>query len=117
MVEFGSAAWFDRLTSEAASLTIDRSPAVVIEQTVTDPGAGEIDRWHLVVGAGVTARRGPATGPTITLMCDRATAAALAEGRDNAQRAIATGRLRVGGDLGALIDVAPQIAALIGSVR
>jgi hypothetical protein len=48
----------------------------------------------------------------VTFTQDRTTAAAIATGRLSAQAAFIDGRLRVGGDLSALLDRAAELAAL-----
>lgn len=59
------------------------------------------------VGAG-----GAEIPPTLRLECDHATAVVLARGTSNAQRELATGALRVTGDLAALVARADVLVAL-----
>jgi putative sterol carrier protein len=69
--------------------------------------------YHLTFdGDGVRAYAGPAPNATVTFRCDRETAAAIARGESNAQRAFMSGRLRIGGDASALLRVHGAVAAL-----
>ena len=63
---------------------------------------------------------GPAPAPTVTIVTDRETAAALHHGETNAQRALATGRLKVHGDLatfGRRSDALSALGDVFGPVR
>jgi SCP-2 sterol transfer family len=113
MTEFGSAEWFDRLVMRAADVSAAIDPPVVIEQSISDAPDDSMPRWHFVIGAGVRVVAGGAPNPTITLRCDRATAAALARGTTNAQRSISAGQLHIGGDLDSLVTIAPLLAELL----
>jgi putative sterol carrier protein len=60
--------------------------------------------WHITIDDGkVGLADGPAMEPDLRFTTDYATAAKIAAGELGAQRAFVEGRLRVGGDLGALI--------------
>ena len=70
------------------------------------------DRYHLEVGDGrVSVHPGAAEAPTVRFSSDLATAWEIASGRGSAQRAFMAGRLRVGGDLRALLDHAAGLGA------
>lgn len=84
---------------------------VVIGQEVVD-GARRI-RWHVVLDDGsVRVRPGPADGPDVTFSQDAEVATAVASGRLAARTAFALGRIRVGGDVGVLLELAPALAGL-----
>jgi SCP-2 sterol transfer family len=76
---------------------------LTVEHVVTGGPQGTI-RWHIVIDDGkVGLDDGPAVGPDLRFTTDYNTAAKIARGELGAQRAFVEGRLRVGGDLGALI--------------
>ena len=115
MPEFLSETWLDEL--DRALRASDSAPAlapIVIEQVVVDvPGRGEV-RYRVRVdgdGAWVTAGGGPES-PDVRLTTDYPTAVAIALGQENAQIALARGRLRLGGDVDALVRRADALAAL-----
>jgi putative sterol carrier protein len=111
VAEFLSDEWvalLDRATRE-------RFPAfertLVVEQVVHR--AGDEVRYHFVLdpdGARVVA--GPASGPDLTLVVDAGTAARIATGRENAQQALADGRLKVRGRLDRLSGFDTVLARL-----
>jgi putative sterol carrier protein len=76
---------------------------LTVEHVVTGGPGGPI-RWHIIIDDGkVGLAEGPAREPDLRFTTDYATAAKIAAGELGAQRAFVEGRLRVGGDLGALI--------------
>ena len=110
MPEYLSDEWF---TSAAAALDDDatlqeasRGVQLVFEQRVTPPGAADTPgiEWHVVLDDGrVSLHRGPAADPTVTFSCDRDTAIAIQCGATSAQAAFMDGRMRLGGDVAALL--------------
>ena len=75
-------------------------------------GRGEV-RFHLVFSDDeVRVQPGTADRAEVLLTSEYATAAALARGETNAQQALAAGRLRIGGDVDALVRRAGALAAL-----
>lgn len=121
MPEFLSDAWITAL--DEAAQTDDRlreltaEVALVVEQRVDRPGpdgddGGEVV-YHLAIDHGaVRVVGGPAPAPDVRFHQDLETARAIAAGRLSAQRAFMAGRLQVGGDLRALVDHGPVLAAL-----
>ena len=87
---------------------------IVIEQVVSDvPGRGEV-RYRLRVdaeGARIVAGDDPGS-PDVRLTTDYDTAVAVALGKENAQIALGHGRLRLGGNVDALIRQADALRAL-----
>jgi SCP-2 sterol transfer family len=76
---------------------------LTVEHVVTGGPRGTI-RWHVVIDDGtVDLTAGQAMEPDLRFTTDYATAAKIAEGELGAQRAFVEGRLRVGGDLRALL--------------
>lgn len=115
MAEFLSPEWITAL-HEAASSDADLAEAtaemdLILEQHVTD-GDDEI-AYHIVFDRGsVSIAAGPADSPTVRFRQDRATAEAIALGELSAQRAFMSGRLRIGGDVQALVENSQALAAL-----
>jgi putative sterol carrier protein len=97
---------------EAARLAIARDASLAratagvrltIEHVVVDGPEGTA-RWHVTIDDGeVALSKGPAVDPDLRFTTDYATASSIAAGTLGAQRAFVEGRLRVGGDLAALI--------------
>ncbi len=84
----------------------------MLQQTVTDGDAGAIV-WHVVIDDGeVRLHPGPSADPTVTFACDRPTAFAIQAGRSSAQAAFMAGRLRLGGDIDALLRHQSTLSAL-----
>lgn len=88
------------------------SPAPTGTSTGVPTGSAEV-RWHVVIDHGtVRFVAGPATDPTVRFTTDEATARAISTGAATAQGAFMHGRLRVGGDTGALIAHHDVLAGL-----
>lgn len=91
---------------------------VIAQQVVDDDQRSE---WHLVLDDGeVSVRPGPAEDPDVTFTQDAEVARAVARGELAARTAFVLGRIRVGGDVGALLEVAPALSGLgdlFGPVR
>ncbi len=113
--KFLSETWLQELDHAVHdSASVSALAPIVIEQVVVDvPGLGEV-RYRLRVdgdGARVTGG-GAAESADLRLTTDYATAVAIALGRENAQIALARGRLRLGGDVDTLIRHAAALGAL-----
>ena len=107
MLTFLSDEWIGALheaaRADATLAECTRDVALTIEQEVTGAPTGDV-RYHLVFDHGsVAVAPGPAANATVRFHQDYATAASIAMGQGSAQRAFMTGRLRVGGDLRALL--------------
>jgi hypothetical protein len=115
MPEFLSEMWVSELDlAVRASAGVSALAPIVIEQVVSDvPGRGEV-RYRIEVdddGARVTADE-TTRPPDVRLTTDYGTAVAIAEGKENAQIALARGRLRLGGDVETLVRHAAALGAL-----
>jgi putative sterol carrier protein len=89
-----------------------RGDALILEQRVTLPD-GSTHSHHLVLDeSGARVREGKPARADVVVLTDLATATELAVGTTNAQQALGAGRLRVHGDVNALIARAEQLAAL-----
>ena len=102
MIAYLSDAWI-----EALDAALDNSRALaalaplVLEQVVENAPAGEVCYRVTVDARGAHARRSSTgdSAPDLRITTDYATAVAIAQGRENAQTALAGGRLRIGGDV------------------
>ncbi|MGI8756393.1 MAG: SCP2 sterol-binding domain-containing protein [Acidimicrobiales bacterium] len=92
--------------------------AMVVEQEVTGVEGlagvdGESATFHVCFDHGtVSVRSGPASDATVRFSQDLATAVEIVQGTGSGQRAFMSGRLRVGGDLTALLANALVLAEL-----
>jgi predicted oxidoreductase len=116
MVHFLSPEWIEALGRAARRVDIaladETGASIVVEQTVTDPHAASVT-YQLAVDAGsATVVAGRVLEPSVTLRTDRSTAEAIARGELSAQEAFVQGRLRVGGDVRALVRHADALAQL-----
>lgn len=115
MPEFLSEMWLRDLDAAVqASATVAVLAPVEIEQVVSGvPGRGDV-RYRIRIdsgGARVTTAEA-SEPPDLRLSTDYDTAVAIASGRENAQIALARGRLRLGGDIEVLIRRADALGAL-----
>jgi hypothetical protein len=111
--------WLARMDRAARAISV--AIEIVVEQVVREvPGRGEV-RYHMVFSpAGGRVAAGPAGTPELRLTTDYETAVALARGDTNAQESLARGRIRIGGDINALVvhgDVLSSLADVFAGVR
>jgi hypothetical protein len=105
--------WFRDLDAAGRGSSVDDELRLVIQQVVTDgPDAAEVAYVVAVADGTITVRRGRAEGADVTFTQDRRTAEAIHRGEVSAQTAFIEGRLRLGGDLRAVIDRAGALAAI-----
>jgi hypothetical protein len=116
--EFLSEMWLRELDAAVRAANVSALAPIVIEQVVQGvPGRGEV-RYRFRVGAhGASVVTGAAAGdaddrPDVRLTTDYETAVSIAVGRENAQIALARGRLRLGGDVDALVRGAAAVGTL-----
>ena len=124
MVAFLTEAWVDALNDAAqrndalqqACAALDLS----VEQEVAGGPNGDF-RYHVSFDHGsVQVAMGAAEKPGVRFSQDYETALSIAQGGISAQRAFMTGRLRVGGDLSAVVECVAlfeQLSDVFGSVR
>lgn len=113
MAGFLTEAWLDRLDAAARTATVDPELRVRIQQIIPDGPDGEEVAYVVEVSNGALAiHRGRVPDPDITFTQDLATAQAIHLGRLSAQVAFMEGRLRLGGDLRAVIERAGALAAI-----
>jgi hypothetical protein len=86
--------------------------AIVVEQVVTDTPRGDV-RFHIFLEpGGGSAHEGPAVDAHLRITIDFPTAVALLRGDTNAQHALATGRMKLYGDLDVLAHRAGELASV-----
>jgi hypothetical protein len=113
VAEFLTEAWFAALDESARSALVDDQVRLVIQQVVPDgPDGTEVAYAVRAAGGAITICRGRVDDPDITFTQDRATAEAIHRGELSAQSAFIEGRLRLGGDLRAVIERAAALAAI-----
>lgn len=114
MAEFLSPAWVAELdaTLRRSPLRADDADALVYELEARGAD-GRVHSHHVTIGPdGARAVEGPAAHPDLVLVTDEETAFALHRNDSNAQAAIASGRLRIRGDLAAFSRHSAALAAL-----
>ena len=124
MPAYLSPAWLSALQDAADSSPNLRDATtgmhLVVQQVVTGGPDGDV-AYHVVVDDGNTSvRAGRADDPTITFTQDRDTARAVSRGELSAQGAFMAGRIRVRGDLPALVaqqDALLRVDDVFASVR
>jgi putative sterol carrier protein len=106
-------AWLDDLDAAARVAELPTGAPLVLQQVVTDGLDGHEVAYALVVREGrVHVERGRADDPDLVFTQDRDTAEAIHRGELSAQAAFMQGRLRLGGDLRAVVDRASELAAV-----
>ena len=104
--------WLDALDAAAQRAPVDPDLRLVLQQVVPDGPTGELAYAIVLEDGRARVERGRVTNPDLTFTQDHATAAAIHRGELSAQTAFIEGRLRLGGDLRAVIDRAGAVAAL-----
>jgi len=113
--EFLSEIWLRELDRSVQDATgVSTLAPIVIEQVVRDvPGRGEVRYRFRVDAGGARVIEGEAEERAdVRLTTDYETAVAIARGRENAQIALARGRLRLGGNIDTLVRSADALGAL-----
>jgi hypothetical protein len=112
--EFLSDEWLAALDASARSVApLPEIAPFVVEQVVTDVEGRGVVRYQLAFDdSGVHVRPGTTEQPDVTLATDAKTAADIARGATNAQRALSTGRFRVRGSIEALTKRSAAFGAL-----
>lgn len=115
MAQFLSIAWIDELDRAAAWCEPLAGAAtgvrLTLQQVVTAPGRPETAYAVVVDDGRVRLVAGRAEKPDVVLSEDYATAAALSRGELSAQAALMAGRIRVAGDVAALVRGQHVLAA------
>jgi putative sterol carrier protein len=112
VARFLSDAWLAQLEA-AARLAHPPTDVTLVVQEVVLQDRGDETAYAIRIGGGtVEVVRGRVADADVTFTQDRATAAAIASGELSAQSAFMAGRLRMGGDLRAVLDRSQDLAAL-----
>lgn len=120
MVRYLSPEWIDELNAVAASGVDIGDLRLVIQQVVTDGPEGDVCYAVRIHDGAVRIVPGAADDADVTVTEDHATAVAVARGDLAAPAAFMTGRIRVTGDTGLLLDAQPvlhRLDALFAGVR
>jgi len=101
--------WFAELEQQVSAAQPDPDVTLTIEQLVHSdelgPTVEEPIRWQIHIEDGHASLERPGQrDPDVRVRCDSATAAGIADGTTSAPRAFLDGRLKIGGDLHALIN-------------
>ena len=108
---FLTEAWIDDLDAAVQAVALPDDVQLVVQQIVTDAD-GDVPYVIAIADGRVRVHRGRAERSDVSFTQDRATAAAIARGELSAQVAFLDGRLRLGGDLRAVLARAGDLAAL-----
>lgn len=113
MAAFLTDQWFDDLEAAARNASIATDVRLVIQQVIPGDGEGHEVAYVMTAADGaITVHRGRADAPDITFTQDRETAEAIHRGELSAQAAFIEGRLRLGGDLRAVIERSGSLVAV-----
>ncbi len=100
-VRFLSPEWLERMGEATATATA--GAALSVHQRVTGGPDGDVSYVLRVAGGRVRFQPGPPPGPVdVEFTTDYETAAAISQGHLSPAAAFAAGRMRVGGEVGAL---------------
>src|SRR5919107_6036405 len=120
MARFLSPEWVADVAGAASGVEVSDGEPFTVQQVVVDGEEGDV-RWALRVGGGrVAVESGAVADPDVTLTTDRSTAIEVARGQLAVTDAFMAGRLRVAGDLRALLRAGGVLGALdaaLASVR
>jgi putative sterol carrier protein len=112
VARFLSDAWLAALATAARDAAPPPELRLVLQQIVLEDRGDEI-AYVIRIGDGVVSvDPGRAPDADVSFTQDRATASAIASGELSAQAAFMAGRLRVGGDLRAVLEQARDLAIL-----
>jgi putative sterol carrier protein len=103
VVRFLSEAWFRALAESTGPLRREALRGITVQQVVTGTPDGEVRYAISLSDERATVRPGQAGNPDVTFTEDYPTAAAIARGELTAQAALLAGRIRVAGNVAALM--------------
>ncbi len=102
MAAFATPEWIREISARAARADVDPALELTVEQRIVDAPTAA---WHVAIADGrIVVAAGENPDAVLRLASDRATAAAIHAGELPAQRAFLDGALRIGGDIGQLIE-------------
>lgn len=107
MANYLSPEWFEHLGAACRGTDVadeeQSDKTLVLQHLVSAAPSGEVSYYLRLSEDGVTIVPGRAPHPDVTFAEDYATAAAIAKGDVTAPAALLAGRIRVGGNLSALV--------------
>ena len=109
--------WLDAMNEAAAGVAAPDDVTFAVGQEVAGTPSGDVAYRMDVAGGALRLTWGTTDGADITLLQDYPTAVALARGELAAQQAVAEGRLKLRGDVGALLRNGPSLAAVADVFR
>lgn len=112
MARFLTPEWLDELQRAADKAEAVPDADIVVAHEVTDTPDGDVCFRFAAVDGRLTLTWGTTADAHITLLEDYATAVTVARGELPAQQAVAEGRLKLRGDVGALVRNGAALAAL-----
>ena len=113
MAGFLTDRWLAELQASAQDAEVPPELQLVVQQVIPDgPDGVEVAYVVEVADGRLSIRRGHSEHADVTFTQDLATARAIHHGELSAQVAFMEGRLRLGGDLRAVIDRAGALAAI-----
>jgi putative sterol carrier protein len=104
--------WVASLAEAGAGAAVPEGVRVVLQQVVVAEDGSEVAYAVRVHDGTVAVEAGRAPDADVTFTQDRATFEAIAGGTLSAQAAFLAGRLRVGGDLTAVLEGARELAGI-----
>ena len=112
MARFLSPEWVADVARAASGVEVPDGEPFTIQQVVVNGDEGDV-RWALrVAGGRVAVEAGAVADPDVTLTTDRSTAIEVARGQLAVTDAFMAGRLRIAGDLRALLRAGTVLGAL-----
>ncbi len=113
MAGFLTDQWLDELDAAARGAELPHELRLVVQQVIPDGPDGVEVAYVVEVGGGtLSVRCGRSDHADVTFIQDLATARAIHRGELSAQAAFMEGRLRLGGNLRAVIERAGELAAI-----
>jgi predicted lipid carrier protein YhbT len=104
--------WVASLAEASAGAEVPQGVRLVLQQVVVDEDGSEVAYAVRLHDGAVEVEPGRAPDADVTFTQDRATAEAIAAGTLSAQAAFLAGRLRVGGDLTAVLEGARDLTGI-----
>lgn len=112
MARFLTPEWLDELQRAADKAEVVPDADIIVAHEVTGTPDGDVCFRFAAVDGRLTLTWGTTADAHITLLEDYATAVTVARGELPAQQAVAEGRLKLRGDVGALVRNGPALTAL-----
>jgi putative sterol carrier protein len=112
VARFLTAEWLDDMQRAADKAAVPVDAAIVVGHEVSGTPDGDVSFRFTAADGRLTLTWATVEDAELTLIEDYETAVAIARGELPAQQAVAEGRLKLRGDVGALVRNGPAMAAL-----